>query len=167
MNLSLYFGGKCQERSLLRLDDAFDFKTLLPALLHVEDRMSMAHGLEARVPFLDHKLIQFAASIPADIKFKDGELKRLLKRYASKYLPNDLVNRKDKMGFPVPINKWLLTKGRTYEFVYDLLSSRRSREREYLSGSLRIDDLINADGQYGRCLWALLSLELWQRQALD
>ena len=91
----------------------------------------------------------------------------MLKRYASKYLPNDLVNRKDKMGFPVPINKWLLTKGRTYEFVYDLLSSRRSREREYLSGSLRIDDLINADGQYGRCLWALLSLELWQRQALD
>lgn len=71
------------------------------------------------------------------------------------------------MGFPVPINEWLLTKGRTYEFVHDVLTSRRSREREYLSDRLRIDDLINADGQYGRCLWALLSLELWQRQVLD
>lgn len=164
---SLFWGENVKKEAYFDLMTHFDFKTLLPALLHVEDRMSMAHGLEARVPFLDHKLIQFAASIPADIKFKDGELKRLLKKYASGYLPNDLVNRKDKMGFPVPINKWLLTKGRTYEFVYDLLTSRRSREREYLSGSLRIDDLINADGQYGRCLWALLSLELWQRQALD
>jgi asparagine synthase (glutamine-hydrolysing) len=48
----------------------FDFKTLLPALLHVEDRMSMAHGLESRVPFLDHPLVEFAATVPADIKFE-------------------------------------------------------------------------------------------------
>ena len=50
----------------------FDFKTLLPALLQVEDRVSMAHGLESRVPFLDHPLVEFAATIPADVKFKDG-----------------------------------------------------------------------------------------------
>src|SRR5690606_19650113 len=57
----------------------FDFKCSLPALLHVEDRMSMAHGLESRVPLLDHPLVEFAATVPADIKFKDGQLKRLLK----------------------------------------------------------------------------------------
>ena len=50
----------------------FDFKTLLPALLQVEDRVSMAHGLESRVPFLDHELVELAATIPADIKFEDG-----------------------------------------------------------------------------------------------
>ena len=50
----------------------FDFKTLLPALLHVEDRMSMAHGVESRVPFLDHRLVEFAATVPADIKFQNG-----------------------------------------------------------------------------------------------
>ena len=58
----------------------FDFKTLLPALLQVEDRMSMAHGVETRVPFLDHEIIEFAATIPADIKFKNGNMKYLLKK---------------------------------------------------------------------------------------
>ena len=62
----------------------FDFKCLLPALLQVEDRMSMAHGLESRVPLLDHPIVEFAASIPADIKFKDGEMKYLQKMYLLK-----------------------------------------------------------------------------------
>ena len=57
----------------------FDFKCLLPALLQVEDRMSMAHGLESRVPFLDHALVEFAATVPADIKFQGGHMKHLLK----------------------------------------------------------------------------------------
>ena len=59
----------------------FDFKCLLPALLHVEDRMSMAHGIESRVPLLDHKVIEFAAKIPANIKFKDGNMKYMLKKF--------------------------------------------------------------------------------------
>ena len=58
----------------------FDFKTLLPALLQVEDRVSMAHGLESRVPLLDHRLVELAATIPADIKFKDGTMKHVFKR---------------------------------------------------------------------------------------
>ena len=57
----------------------FDFKCLLPALLHVEDRMSMAHGLESRVPLLDHPLVEFAATVPADVKFAGGDTKHLLK----------------------------------------------------------------------------------------
>ena len=57
----------------------FDFKTLLPALLHVEDRVSMAHGLESRVPFVDSDVVEFAATLPADVKFKDGHLKHALK----------------------------------------------------------------------------------------
>ena len=57
----------------------FDFKTLLPALLQVEDRVSMAHGLESRVPFLDHPLVELAATMPADVKFKDGTMKHVLR----------------------------------------------------------------------------------------
>ena len=60
----------------------FDFKTLLPALLHVEDRVSMAHGLESRVPFVDVEIVEFAATLPADVKFKDGNLKHALKEAA-------------------------------------------------------------------------------------
>ena len=65
----------------------FDFKTLLPALLHVEDRMSMAHGVEARVPLLDQKLLEFAATIPPQLKYKNGNLKRLLKLVGKRHLP--------------------------------------------------------------------------------
>ena len=58
----------------------FDFKTLLPALLQVEDRVSMAHGLESRVPLLDHELVELAATMPADVKFKDGTMKHVFKQ---------------------------------------------------------------------------------------
>ena len=85
----------------------FDFKCLLPGLLHVEDRVSMAHGLEARVPFLYHPLIDFVATIPANVKFADGKMKHLLKQTFSQVLPQPILNRKDKMGFPVPLSEWI------------------------------------------------------------
>ena len=85
----------------------FDFKTLLPALLQVEDRVSMAHGLESRVPLLDHPLVELAATMPADVKFKDGHLKRVLKTAFAQVLPEPVRNRSDKMGFPVPLQEWI------------------------------------------------------------
>ncbi|HZJ12446.1 MAG TPA: asparagine synthase (glutamine-hydrolyzing), partial [Methyloceanibacter sp.] len=69
----------------------FDFKCLLPALLQVEDRMSMAHGIESRVPLLDHPLVEFAASIPADLKFEAGTMKQLLKVVFADVLPKPLL----------------------------------------------------------------------------
>ena len=89
----------------------FDFKTLLPALLQVEDRMSMAHGVESRVPLLDHRLVELAATIPADIKFQNGELKHLLKVAFGDHLPAAIRERKDKMGFPVPLQEWMTKRG--------------------------------------------------------
>src|SRR6185312_297129 len=85
----------------------FDFKCLLPALLHVEDRMSMAHGLESRVPLLDHSVVEFAATIPADIKFTGGQMKHFIKSTYAADLPEELMTRRDKMGFPVPLQEWL------------------------------------------------------------
>jgi asparagine synthase (glutamine-hydrolysing) len=145
----------------------FDFKTLLPALLQVEDRMSMAHGVEARVPFLDHPLIEFAATIPADIKFKNGELKRLLKYSFKGHLPNQILDRKDKMGFPVPLNLWLENGGRARDYIGDVLGSKKARSRGYLADKISIDKVLDSQSIYGRNLWALLSLELWHQQFID
>jgi asparagine synthase (glutamine-hydrolysing) len=64
--------------------------------------MSMAHGLEARVPLLDHEVVEFAATIPADIKFRGGQMKHLIKSTFAADLPEELNKRRDKMGFPVP-----------------------------------------------------------------
>ena len=68
----IFHGSNVGKESYFDSMTHFDFKTLLPALLQVEDRVSMAHGLESRVPFLDHPLVELAATVPADVKFKDG-----------------------------------------------------------------------------------------------
>ena len=145
----------------------YDFNTLLPALLQVEDRVSMASGLESRVPFVDHKLVEFVFSIPTSIKFKHGNLKHLLKTAFSQSLPKSIVEREDKMGFPVPLNLWLERKGFVHNFVYDVFSSRRAAQREYLNSDLDIDDLLSSDGVYGRNIWALLTLEIWMQTFFD
>lgn len=139
----------------------FDFKTLLPALLQVEDRMSMAHGLESRVPFLDHPLVEFAATIPADIKFKDGQLKRLLKVAFAQTLPPAVLNRRDKMGFPVPLSEW--SKGPLAGFFSELVESLRDRNLPYLNRG-HLTDLLGTKDRFSRGLWALINLELWLQE---
>jgi len=143
----------------------FDFKTLLPALLQVEDRVSMAHGLESRVPLLDHRLIELAATIPADIKFKDGEMKHIFKRAVSKIVPGQILERTDKMGFPVPLSEWL-QDGAAREFVEDVLSSDVARGRELIDNRKVLEGMAGEE-RFGRKLWGLLSLELWQRAFHD
>jgi asparagine synthase (glutamine-hydrolysing) len=140
----------------------FDFKTLLPALLQVEDRMSMAHGLESRVPFLDYKIVELAAVIPADIKFKNGEMKRLLIKTFSKELPESILNRKDKMGFPVPINEWF--KNELKDFVISIF--REFPDREILNKE-KILEGIALEPKFGRKIWGLLSLEIWFQEFYD
>jgi asparagine synthase (glutamine-hydrolysing) len=142
----------------------FDFKTLLPALLQVEDRVSMAHGVESRVPLLDHPLVEFAATMPSNVKFKDGELKHLLRRATESSLPPAIVNRKDKMGFPVPLGEWV--NGEARDFVRDTLSTRAALERDLIDNREVLAGL-DREGQYSRKLWGLLSLELWQQQFHD
>lgn len=164
---SIFWGSNVGKESYFDSMTHFDFKTLLPALLQVEDRMSMAHGVEARVPFLDHPLVEFVATIPADIKFRNGELKRLLKAVFSNHLPSAIRDRKDKMGFPVPLNLWLKKNGPARELIGDILGSQQARTRSYLSSGLSIDAVLDSQSTYGRNLWALLSLELWHQQFID
>ncbi|MBM3468433.1 MAG: asparagine synthase (glutamine-hydrolyzing) [Alphaproteobacteria bacterium] len=142
----------------------FDFKCLLPALLHVEDRMSMAHGLESRVPFLDHPLVEFAATIPADIKFPDGRMKALLKKVFKDKMPEKVLERRDKMGFPVPLKEWF--SGPLKEFVHDLFSTQVAKTRGFYDPQKVILNL-DQSSQFSRKVWGLLSLEIWYREFHD
>jgi asparagine synthase (glutamine-hydrolysing) len=143
----------------------FDFKTLLPGLLHVEDRVSMAHGLESRVPLVDHKVVEFAAALPADVKFRNGELKHALRRATRDVLPRRIIERKDKKGFPVPLGEWM--KDDLNAFLIDTFSSDSARCRPYIDPRLDIVSLIAQEGKFSRNLWGLLSLELWQQEFHD
>jgi asparagine synthase (glutamine-hydrolysing) len=142
----------------------FDFKCLLPALLHIEDRMSMAHGLESRVPLLDHPLVEFAASVPADLKFRGGDTKHLLKRAFSGELPGPILNRRDKMGFPVPLKEWFA--GELHEFVQDTFRSRAAHSRPYMNADAVLANFERA-GQFSRKTWGLISLEIWHQMFHD
>ena len=164
---AIFWGSNVGKESYFDSMTHFDFKTLLPALLQVEDRMSMAHGVESRVPFLDHPLVEFAATIPADVKFRNGELKRMLKTVFSNRLPTSITERKDKMGFPVPLNLWLKRGGPARDLIGDILGSERARTRPYLREGLSLDVVLDSQSVYGRNLWALLGLELWHRQFVD
>jgi asparagine synthase (glutamine-hydrolysing) len=142
----------------------FEFKTLLPALLHVEDRMSMAHGLESRVPLLDHPIVEFAATVPADVKFKGGQLKHLLRSTFHDQIPSSVLNRRDKLGFPVPLSAWF--SGELRGFFFDTITSMESKSRQGLNPAA-IKRNFESTGKFSRKTWALLSLELWHQQFHD
>jgi len=122
----------------------FDFKCLLPALLQVEDRMSMAHGLESRVPLLDHSWSNLPRPIPADIKFKGGQMKHFIKSTYGKDLPAELMTRRDKMGFPVPLQEWL--SGELRDMVGDIFTTQRDRNREFFNSKAILANFDKASG---------------------
>lgn len=142
----------------------FDFKTLLPALLQVEDRMSMAHGLESRVPLLDHPLVELVATVPANIKYKNGTMKHLFREAVKDWLPREIVDRKDKMGFPVPLTQWM--QGEAREFVCDIFSSQAAKTREYIDNRA-VSAGLQSESKFGRKYWGLLCLEIWQQEFHD
>jgi len=161
---SIYYADNIDGESYFDRMTHFDFKTLLPALLQVEDRMSMAHGLESRLPFLDHPIVELAATIPADIKFQGGRLKRLLVATFSDRLPPKIARRTDKMGFPTPLSEW--AKGPAREFIGDVLSSQAALGREVIDNRAVLASL-DGEAAFGRGFWGLFSLELWQQQYHD
>jgi len=142
----------------------FDFKCLLPALLQVEDRMSMAHGLESRVPLLDHPLVEFAATIPADVKFRSGSMKQMIKAEFGQDLPPEILNRRDKMGFPVPLKEWF--DGELKGFVQDTFQGMAEKHRPYINAQSVLANL-GGEARFSRKIWGLLSLELWHQAFHD
>ncbi len=142
----------------------FDFKTLLPALLQVEDRMSMAHGLESRVPLLDYRLVELSATIPSNIKFKDGLMKHIFRQVARPFIPDEIIDRQDKMGFPTPINEWMTGDAR--DFIRGIISSPAAQSRTLVNNQKVLENM-DKEPKYGRKLWGFLCLELWQQEFHD
>jgi asparagine synthase (glutamine-hydrolysing) len=144
-----------------------DLKTYLVGLLMKQDQMSMAASIESRVPFLDHRLVEFAATMPSSLKLSGFTTKRVLRAAARDVLPPSVLNR-PKMGFPVPFGTW--TRGAWHDPVRDVLLDRRTRERGVLDPAAVtrvLDDHRSGRGSHGDTIWALLNLELWYRTWID
>ncbi|HUQ31816.1 MAG TPA: asparagine synthase (glutamine-hydrolyzing) [Pyrinomonadaceae bacterium] len=150
--------------SLLYLDS----KTYLPGdILTKVDRMSMAASLEARVPLLDHKLIEFVTRIPSEFKMKGAETKHIFKRAVRGLVPDEILDR-PKQGFGLPIQKWINQELRSY--IRDVLLDKRTRERGYFDQDyvqVLLDEHERERRDHTSSLWALFMLELWHRTFLD
>lgn len=145
-----------------------DQMTYLPNDLLVKvDIASMANSLEARSPLLDHKVIEFAASLPQHIKLKSTETKSLLKRVAAKLVPAEVIYRK-KMGFGVPIGHWF--RGEMKEFLRENLLSERFANRGLFKQDViqrLVHEHTNSEKDHVWQLWTLLMLELWFQRFID
>ena len=144
-----------------------DIKTYLVELLMKQDNVSMAASLESRVPFLDHPLVEFAASIPSRYNIRGLTGKRILKAAVADLLPQSIINRR-KMGFPTPWRAWL--EGPAMDYVEEILLDPRAISRDLFKPH-RVRQIIaehrSRHRDYGDQIWRLLTLELWQRIFLD
>jgi asparagine synthase (glutamine-hydrolysing) len=145
-----------------------DSKTYLPGdILTKVDRMSMAASLEARTPLLDHKLIEFVGRIPASLKMKGLETKRLFKRAVRGLVPEEILNR-PKQGFGVPVQQWI--NGELRERMRGTLLEPRTRQRGYTDArhvNRLLDEHERGRRDHATELWALFMLELWHRAFAD
>jgi len=152
-------------RSLINKMTCFDMKTLLPALLQVEDRTSMAVSLESRVPLLDHRIVELVASMPPMIKYKGGRSKHIFRQVVRHIVPPEIYNRTDKMGFPVPSSEWY-REGIVRDFVREVLLGERAHAHGFIQTS-EMESLLDSERPYGRGIWGLLCLELWMEKFID
>jgi asparagine synthase (glutamine-hydrolysing) len=144
-----------------------DMKTYLVELLMKQDQMSMAASIESRVPFLDHRLVEFAAGLPERMKLRGLTTKWILREAVRDLLPAEILTRK-KMGFPVPLGVWM--RGGWNAVAREVLLDPRSRQRGIIQPDA-VERLLSshaagtADGT--DAIWGLLNLELWYRTHID
>lgn len=138
----------------------FDRCVLLPALLQVEDRTSMAWSVESRVPLLDRRVLAFVDAASEAVLFGDGALKHLFRAAVRDDLPRAARDRRDKMGFPVPLAPW--ARGPLAEPLRDLLLDGEARRRGIVEPEA-VPKLLLGESVEARHLWALLNVELWHR----
>jgi asparagine synthase (glutamine-hydrolysing) len=140
----------------------------LPELLRYEDRNSMAHSLEARVPFLDHRLAELLFSLPGDQLIQNGMTKSLLRRALADILPPPVRDRVDKLGFVTPEGRWL--RGALGDLAADTFASQSFRERGWVDAAAarrRLDAHRAGELNAGFELWRAVNLELWAQAFLD
>ena len=143
-----------------------DTKTALPDdLLLKADKMTMANSIELRVPLLDHEILEFAASLPENLKVRGLTTKYIAKRALRKRVPRQILDRK-KVGFPTPFSSWLKTE--LNDLVHDILLDRQTLARGYFDRTC-IENLIKDHSEserYPKEILSLISLELWHRAFL-
>jgi asparagine synthase (glutamine-hydrolysing) len=142
--------------------------TRLPELLHYEDRNSMAHSIEARVPFLDHRLAELTFSLAADHIIRGGNTKMILREALADLLPESIRTRTSKLGFDTPEQAWL--RGSLGILAAEVFESRSTADRGLIdvqAASERLKRHRMGDFSAGFELWRALNLELWARAFLD
>jgi len=167
--IASYFGdGGRRSADVFHRLMALDMNTwLVDDILTKMDKMSMAASVEARVPFLDHRLVEFVATLPLEVKVKNVGSKLLLRRAMRGVVPPATLRRR-KHAFQVPLDAWV--SGSLRDFVGDILLDRRAHERGWLDRK-RVEDLLStraaSRAPRGQPVWTLLCLELWARAFLD
>lgn len=157
-----------KSRNLFSMATYVDMKLWLSDDLLIKmDKMSMAHSVETRVPFLDHKLVEFSATIPEHLKYKGSVSKYILRQAMADILPKSVRSRK-KHAFAVPIAEWL--RNELKDYARDILLSKTSIDRGYFNPA-RVEEIVD-EHQTGKKdhsfkIWSLLNLELWHRIYID
>jgi len=158
------FSGLPHDSRMMR----FDFETYLPEdVLTKVDRMSMAHSIESRVPLLDNEVIDFAATLPAKLKIRNGRRKHILKETLRTLLPDSILRRR-KQGFGIPLGTWF--RGGLTDLFSDVLTSPRTQQRGYFETpfvSRLLREHLTGERDHTLRLWQLLVFELWHRRYLD
>jgi len=160
-----YFSGR---QDMLKQLQAYDFRNMLPeCFLMKTDRMTMARSIEARVPFLDHRLVELAFRMPSSYKLHSGKTKFILKKAFSSRLPKDIVWR-SKQTFHVPLENWLNEDLKST--VSDVLNITKIYRQGILNPQQVKKVMENYDcGKlyYSRQLWALLTFQMWHNIYID
>ena len=144
-----------------------DIKTYLHELLMKQDKMSMAASIESRVPFLDHRLVEFTAGLPARLKLQRATTKRILRESMKDVLPPSILTR-PKVGFPVPVGSWF--RGRWRGMVTELVLGERARRRGIFNPDVvrrLVGEHVSGRVEHMERLWALVNFELWLRRFVD
>lgn len=140
----------------------------IPMLLRFEDRSSMAHSIETRLPFLDYRLVEYVFSLPTNQKIKDGHTKAILRRAMQGVLPEAIRTRTSKMGFVTPEPIWLANDLKNW--VHDIIYSPSFGNRGYFDVPQivqALEDHLNGRRNLNEIAWRWLNLELWFRQMID
>ena len=143
-----------------------DTKTYLHELLMKQDQMSMAASIESRVPFLDHKLVEFTARMPRDMKLRGGTTKWVLREAMKGILPAEILER-PKMGFPVPVGAWF--RGKFKHVVDEYVLGKRTATRGIFDADY-VRSLVarhNAGENHDERIWSLVNFEIWHRRFID
>jgi len=137
-----------------------DMQTSLPGLLTMSDRASSAYSIENRSPFLDYRIIEFSYQIPPKFKIKDGRTKYIIHKVAEGIVPKEIVERKEKIGFVVPINHWFANSLKAWKA--EIIDNLHKRNCKFIN-----TETTNGRGEFDRKLYHMIGIELWHRQFVD